>query len=783
MASNSGRVEGLVTNGGTLTSTGTLGDGLANNGTALIAGVLSSDVLNTGTLTLTGETTGVETFEQTGAGSFDLAGFDTTIGTLSGSGSIALGDAMLTTGTDGIVSLFSGVIAGDGALTTVGSGRLVVTGTNTYAGGTTISDGTVQLGDGGTSGSIIGPVVNDGALVINRSDDLALDNVISGAGMVVQDGTGTTSLTATNSYSGGTLVRRGRLVGNTLSLQGPIANEAELEFAMAGDGTFGGMLSGAGSVEKTGAGTLTYTGDGSLLTGPLAVLEGGLRLAGRLDRSVVTLASGTSLTGNGMIGDLVAGDGAVVSPGTSLGAFGVAGDVAFLPGSRYLAEVSEAGADLISATGSASLAGALEVVNIGGAAYRFNSAFTVLEAEGGLEGNFDAVSITGFAPIYRPTLQADATGLSLVLAPTSLNDLGGPDLSDNQTAVATRFDAAVLAGFNPQAFFGVYNLAAPELAGALDQLSGEVHAGLGRAAMRQSRLPREAVLERAAGIAPADDAGGNAFGGWGKLMRSWGEVDGDGSAAAQDTDTEGFVVGFDGGALNDDRAFRVGVYGSYLDTRVMIDARGSNGRIEQAGGGVYASLALGNLSLVAGGGAARFDLTTDRTLAVPDLTDATSSVSAGDMAQVFGRLGYRVDLGVATLEPFLAGDHAWIALDQTVESGGAAALSVGRQTYEVAGTTAGLAARGSLGRLRIESELAARFELGDRAPQAMIALASAPGEGTRIASTRLNSAAFAGRIGAVLPITRAIEVRVDYSGEFSRNDTEHAAVAGLSIAF
>lgn len=35
----------------------------------------------------------------------------------------------------------------------------------------------------------------------------------------------------------------------------------------------------------------------------------------------------------------------------------------------------------------------------------------------------------------------------------------------------------------------------------------------------------------------------------------------------------------------------------------------------------------------------------------------------------------------------MAGDHAWIALDQTVERGGAAALSVGRQEYKVAWST------------------------------------------------------------------------------------------------
>ncbi len=784
---NAGTINGGVDNIGTFVTTGTVVGTLMNRGTVAIEGMLDGEVFNSGVVVLSGTTSGIGLLAQTPGGVFDLAGFDTAIGVLTGAGNIRLGDGSLTTGIDDIASLFGGVISGSGGLTKAGSGRLVMTGASTYSGGTTISGGILQLGDGGASGSIIGPVLNNGTLVVNRSDAYTFDGRINGTGLFVQNGAGTTTLTGGNSYTGGTMVLNGRLVGNTSSLQGTIRNDAVLEFMLASDGTFSGMLQGSGRVEKTGAGQLTIRGDGSLFTGPFAVLAGGLRLDGRLDRSLVTLAQGTNLSGNGMIGGLVAQSGALVTPGTSIGMIGVAGDLTFASGSRYLAELTERGADLIAASGTARLAGALEIVNIGGAGYTFNSTFAVLQADGGISGSFDTVSFTGFSPIYRPTLRSGADGLALVLAPNRLADLAGPGVTANQAAVAARFDAAVLAGLNPQAFFSVYDSAAAELAGTLDQLSGELHPAIGRAAMRQNRLPREAVLERAAGMALADDAGGNTWGGWGKLMRSWGNVDSDSAsnsgAAAQDTETEGFMVGFDGGIANDTRAFRAGVYGSYLDTRTRIDDRGSSGRIEQTGGGVYASLALGGFSLVAGAGAARFDIATDRALALPGLAGATSSASSGDMAQVFGRMGYRFDLGAASIEPFVAGDHAWIALDQTVERGGAAALSVGRQEYKAAGANAGLAAKVPLDKLRLEGEVAARFELGDRSPEALIALAVAPGQATRIASTGLNRTAYAARLGAVLPITRRIEVRLDYSGEFSRNDTEHAALAGLNIRF
>ncbi|MFN3989403.1 MAG: autotransporter-associated beta strand repeat-containing protein [Erythrobacter sp.] len=787
---NSGTIGGLVTNHGTLTSIGILGGGLVNaaGASASISGTLTGAVENAGTLTLNGATSGIGAVTQTASGVFALAGNSTAIGSLAGAGQVQLGSATLTTGSNNAATLYSGLIAGSGGLTKLGSGTFTLTGANTFTGTTTITGGALQLGDGGTTGSLAGSAIsNNGALILNRSDAITLAHAVSGSGALVQAGTGITRLTAANSYTGGTLVSAGRLVGDTAALQGAIQNNGVLEFALPANGTFAGALTGTGRVEKTGAGILTFAADGRGLTGPFAVLDGTLRMdganGGRLDHSVVTLAAGTTLSGHGLIGGLVVEGGALVTPGNSLGVIGVSGDVTFRAASRFLAQITESGADLITAGGTARLAGALDVVNLGAATYRFNTAFNLVEAAGGITGSFDAVTFAGFSPIYRPALRTTANGLAVVLAPGSLASLAGAGLTSNQAAVAARLDAAVAVGFDPQAFFGVYALAPAALAGALDQLSGEVHPAMGRAAMRQSRLPREAVLARAAGVALADTPQGNSLGTWAKLMRSWGDVAAAPGTAGQSTDTEGFVIGVDGGTANDARALRFGVYGSYLNTRIAIDARGSAGEIEQAGGGIYTSFATGGFSLVAGAGAARFDITTNRMVALPGLADSTASTAAGDMAQVFGRIGYRFALGSASLEPFAAADHAWIALDPLLERGGASALTAGRQEYKVAGATTGLALKAPLGKLRLDAEAAARFELGDRAPEALVALAAAPGAATRIGAPRLAGTAFTGRLGAILPITARMEVRFDYAGEFSGTDTEHAAQAGLSIRF
>ena len=104
-----------------------------------------------------------------------------------------------------------GAISGTGSVTKAGTGTTTLTGANTYTGGTTISAGTLQVGNGGTTGSIVGDVIDNGGLTFNRSDAVTFGGVISGTGTLTKAGTGTTTLTGANSYSGTTTISAGTL--------------------------------------------------------------------------------------------------------------------------------------------------------------------------------------------------------------------------------------------------------------------------------------------------------------------------------------------------------------------------------------------------------------------------------------------------------------------------------------------------------------------------------------------------------------------------------------------
>ncbi len=103
----------------------------------------------------------------------------------------------------------SSTISGTGRLTKTGSGSLILTGTDTYSGGTTISAGALQLGAGGSTGSIVGNITDNGQLIVNRTGSLTLSGTISGTGSLTKSGSGTLILSGNNYFFGGTTINAG----------------------------------------------------------------------------------------------------------------------------------------------------------------------------------------------------------------------------------------------------------------------------------------------------------------------------------------------------------------------------------------------------------------------------------------------------------------------------------------------------------------------------------------------------------------------------------------------
>jgi fibronectin-binding autotransporter adhesin len=266
------------------------------------------------------------------------------------------------------------------SLTKNGAGLWILTGTNTYAGGTTLLQGSLQIGTGGPSGAIGNGEVSTAigtTIDFNRTGTLLVPGAINGAAPVTLDGSGTVILANNNGYTGGTTINAGTLqVGNgggsgSLYVNGPIVNNSLLVFNTAGSFSYqgAGVISGGGNVSFTGGGLIkaiganSYTGwtfidvnttffcregqDG-LLTSSAVTNNGTLRIvsqdalfayagpivgsgkvqigANNVNVGVMTLTGTNTYTGGTLIGDntLVLGDGFTVGAGA------IAGNVQFV---------------------------------------------------------------------------------------------------------------------------------------------------------------------------------------------------------------------------------------------------------------------------------------------------------------------------------------------------------------------------------------------------------------------------------------------------------------------
>ena len=278
----------------------------------------------------------------------------------------------------------NGIISGAGALNKAGTGTLVLTADNNYAGGTTIGAGTLQLGNGGASGSIAGNIVDNGALVFYRSGALSLAGTISGAGYVDQLGTGTTILTGNSTYTGGTTISAGTLQlgngGTSGSITGNVTDNGVLTFSRSDNVTFAGVISGSGSLNQVGPGATILTGSNSY-AGPTQVFAGSLYINGNQSGATgaTTVGTGATLGGSGTLGgDVGFYSGATLAPGApgiAPGTLTVNGNLALSGGSLLAYHFGQAHVpggpfnDLTRVGGNLTLAGTLNITTTPGGAF------------------------------------------------------------------------------------------------------------------------------------------------------------------------------------------------------------------------------------------------------------------------------------------------------------------------------------------------------------------------------------------------------------------------------
>jgi autotransporter-associated beta strand protein len=200
------------------------------------------------------------------------------------------------------VSTLSGVVSGtDSSITKTGPGVLVLSGANTYDGGTTINGGTLQANNTaalGTTGTITfgGGILqhtansltdfssrfstanNQPFYIDTNNQPITYATALTSAtgGSLGKFGAGTLTLTGNATYDGPTVINNGTLQlgsGGTsgfIPAGGNVLDAGTLNVNRSDDVTLSGVISGGGGVTKNGAGTLTLSGVNTF-TGPVSV--------------------------------------------------------------------------------------------------------------------------------------------------------------------------------------------------------------------------------------------------------------------------------------------------------------------------------------------------------------------------------------------------------------------------------------------------------------------------------------------------------------------------------
>ena len=261
--------------------------------------------------------------------------------------------------------------------------------------------------------------------------------------------------------------------------------------------------------------------------------------------------------------------------------------------------------DRLAVGGRAILAGTVQVL-AAQELYAPQTTYTILTAAGGVTGRFGAV-FTNLAFLV-PELAYTATDVTLTLRRNDL-EFSRAAVTPNQASAGR---AAEALGFGNPVFNAILGLTATEARGAFDLLSGEVHASAVTAAVEESRLVRDALLDRLRGLGTpaaggqsqsafasyAADAPGprqavavpvqpfdpRVFAVWGQGFGAFGRTDGDAGTAALKRSTGGFILGAD--ATFDER-WRAGIAGGYTRTSIDVAARLSSAAIESVHGAVY----------------------------------------------------------------------------------------------------------------------------------------------------------------------------------------------------
>ncbi|MBN9220879.1 MAG: autotransporter domain-containing protein [Mesorhizobium sp.] len=615
-----------------------------------------------------------------------------------------------------------------------------------------------------------------------------------------------------------TIVNYGSIIGAD-GIAVEMSDGDETFVYQAGSSVSGTVDAGAGSDtlrlgEISGSFNLALLGDGAtyrhfdtldLTAGSAWALSGSTDFSGAtqvtdalltlsnasLARSQLMLGDNGRLEGQGTVGGLTVGSGGTVALGAGTAGVAtliVAGDVTFEAGSVYAVSVNAAGAsDHIAATGSATLSdGAIALAKPVAGSYSLGTTYTILSAEGGLNGTTFGGENGQLADAFAfldASLSYDAKNVYLTL---SRNDVSFASVGQtaNQRSVAAAVEGD---GAGSPIYDQLLVERLDVLPGALDALSGEIHADAAGVLMESSHLLRDTLIGRArdgsAGAAGDKARGISDLTFWTSALGSWGSADSDGNAARLDHDTAGFLVGADGLVVQN---WRFGAAAGFSRSRFDAEDRASSGSSDNYHVALYGGTEWGALAVRLGAAYTWHDIETRRTVAFSDFLDSVRGDTKAGTAQAFGEIAYTVKAGDIAFEPFAGLSYVNVDTHGFAESGGAAALTAKGGGMETTFTTLGLRAETVLGvigtsTLTARASLGWRHAIGDVTPASTLAFGA--GTAFTVAGAPIDRDVAVLDFGINARLARNVSLNASYAGQLGKSGDSHGLRAGLAVDF
>jgi outer membrane autotransporter protein len=641
---------------------------------------------------------------------------------------------------------------------------------------------TAETADGSIS------VDNTGTITATSGTGVALTGdaaTLTNSGTITASGGNAVTLTADTSrlvLKDGSSITGNVVASGDATLQLDFSNATTLDASDIGDTA---QYQGFDTVAATGSGVLTLDGT-SLYSGLVSLTGGNVVVDGDLRYAQFLVGTGVQLSGTGSVGDLTVGDGGSVAPGHSPGTMYVYGDLSFLSGSTYVADLTTSGlSDNIVVSGDVTIAAntTLSVANL-----RVANPLTTF---------YELVTLTGSGTVTGSftTLRDPWSFIDLdVNYNTSSVTLGyqqvGATFTNSATGINARSVGRAIDSFGTASSF--YddllwsNGTSPDA--ALDQLTGAIHASQIGGHVESDMLFSTLMLSQLNGSGsmslPAEKAvkGDGTF--WMTGFGRRAERDGANLGSALTDTGRGLAFGANGTFTD---GWDVGMAAAIGSDRVSADSGSGYSKADSYYVGLSAATSLNALRLSFGGAYTLRTVDTDRTVALGTVNDRLKADYDSQSFQAFSEISTVLSQGDLRVQPFGNLTFVHYDSDSFTEQGGTAALSGTGLSDSTLYSTLGARFSWALPTMgatpgAVTAHAGWRHAYGESTADMQMAFVSG-GDSFNIAGAKPARDSAVVGLGVSFAPTPASTVSVSYDGQFGDGDAAHGVKAGWSLRF